>query len=427
MASFSFHLKDPKSENETHIRLHVNYGPNRLKVYTGEKIHPSNWDVSTKRARRSRKDFSEFPEFNSKLDDIEAKAKDVFRRYQNDNDQQTPPPAHLRKLIEIAIKRRDAEPEKMDFFTYFSNYIRNQKIRCDNEKRAYRDSIVKSYERSYDLLQEFSKIRRVEFEAITKDFYFSYMEFLRKKKGFRNNSIGNHVKRLKTVLNSATEEGYNKTLIFRSRDFKVLSEKTENFYLDEQELLILGSLDLDQTPGLERARDLFLLGAWTGLRSSDLNRLTGDHINYENEIITIEMKKTGATVSIPFLPEAKRIIEKYKGEGLPTFSNQVFNRHLKTLGEKLSKKIGELQITGERKGKDFSNLTSHTGRRSFCSNMYARRIDPERIMVISGHKTKSEFFKYIKVSPEDRVKMFMDDFNKSMDNTSEQSNLKIVS
>ena len=41
-------------------------------------------------------------------------------------------------------------------------------------------------------------------------------------------------------------------------------------------------------------------------------------------------------------------------------------------------------------------MSSHAGRRSFCTNFYNEGVSIAAIMSISGHQTENEFRKYIK-------------------------------
>jgi len=43
-------------------------------------------------------------------------------------------------------------------------------------------------------------------------------------------------------------------------------------------------------------------------------------------------------------------------------------------------------------------ISTHTGRRSFCTNTYNAGIPPHQIMTIYGHKSEKVFFNYIKAS-----------------------------
>ena len=42
-------------------------------------------------------------------------------------------------------------------------------------------------------------------------------------------------------------------------------------------------------------------------------------------------------------------------------------------------------------------MSSHTCRRSFCTNMYLSGFPVEELMQISGHKSPAAFMRYIKV------------------------------
>jgi len=46
-------------------------------------------------------------------------------------------------------------------------------------------------------------------------------------------------------------------------------------------------------------------------------------------------------------------------------------------------------------------IVTHTARRSGCTNMYLSGINPLDIMKLSGHRTMTEFLKYINVSKEE--------------------------
>ena len=45
-------------------------------------------------------------------------------------------------------------------------------------------------------------------------------------------------------------------------------------------------------------------------------------------------------------------------------------------------------------------ITSHTCRRSFCTNEFLAGTPVKLIMKISGHKKESDFYRYIKISAE---------------------------
>lgn len=300
----------------------------------------------------------------------------------------------------------------MDFFTFYDEFINGREIDyCLNrnikdpeeiKRLSFRDSAIPGYKRSRELLKEFSKSYRVDFDTINGSFRTKYIKFLQEKIKFEQNTIVRHFTLLKAVLNSATNEGINKTYIYKT--FKIKSQESYFMYLNETELEVLTGLDMREY--YTRIRDLFLVGCWSGLRYSDFSRLSPEMIDYDAEKIRIKTLKTGNPVTIPFLPELKVILLKYREKGLPSYKNQVMNKELKKIGEILETRIEELKLTKFIEKKDYSRISTHTARRSFCSNMFLRGIPPSDIMPISGHKTEREFLKYIRVSHEERADRF---------------------
>jgi integrase len=53
-------------------------------------------------------------------------------------------------------------------------------------------------------------------------------------------------------------------------------------------------------------------------------------------------------------------------------------------------------------------VSSHTARRSGCTNWYMADMSSEQIMKVSGHKTIAEFKKYIRVTDEEIVEELAD-------------------
>ncbi len=228
-----------------------------------------------------------------------------------------------------------------------------------------------------------------------------------RKKSFTANSVGKHIRILKLMLNEATTAGYNKTTTYSN--FHVFSEDIDSIYLSEEELTKLKKYDFSKHPYLEHTRDWFLLLAWTGSRFSDLERIT--HDNIKDGFITFRQQKTNNKVTIPLHPVVKEILDKYKYHLPKAISNQKFNDYIKEVG-KIAGIDNKESVTITRGGKRITEsyfkwelISSHAGRRSFCTNMYKRGLPTLMIMSISGHKTEKSFLKYIKVKHEEHAQM----------------------
>jgi site-specific recombinase XerD len=197
----------------------------------------------------------------------------------------------------------------------------------------------------------------------------------------------------------------------RNEDFKSFikpTEEAENVYLSTQELADLEKLDLSFNPAYDKVRDLFLIGCHTGLRMSDFSRLTSHHI--KEGFITIEQKKTKDNVVIPVHSVVKKILKKYNGDLPGAISGQKFNEYLKEICKKVPALTGNESKRQTRGGfktittlQKWKMISSHTARRSFCTNEYLKGTPALTIMKVSGHKTESSFLKYIKISSKEHA------------------------
>jgi len=181
------------------------------------------------------------------------------------------------------------------------------------------------------------------------------------------------------------------------------------------------TLDLSKNSRLDRVRDLFLVGSWTGLRFSDFTSIKSRDI--KGDYFHIQTQKTGQKVVIPINPVVKAIMEKYKDQYEnslpPEISNVKMNSYLKEIGRMMDElKVSE-GVTITKAGKTIYKkvekwelLTTHTARRSFATNMYRAGIPSITIMAITGHKTEKAFLRYIKVTPDEHAKLLMIHFQK---------------
>jgi integrase len=221
-------------------------------------------------------------------------------------------------------------------------------------------------------------------------------------------------------LNAATDAGVNKTFGFKSSRFKVVSEESDSIYLTEKELNDIYSFDFSENKRLEKVRDLFIVGSWTGLRFSDFTKLSEDHI--KEDFLEIETQKTGEKVVIPIHSIVKDIFKKYKNEiGLclpQPISNAKMNEYLKEIGKEITAKNKDISLNQDvittitRGGKKVSTrdkkydlITTHTARRSFASNLFLDGVPALTIMKITGHKTERAFLKYIKITLNENAKI----------------------
>lgn len=412
MADYKLYLKDKNSVKETQIRLHIHYRNKIAKVYIGEKIHPQHWNPSTQRAKQTKK-FPEHPEFNERLEDVILAGKRALKKLLKENDSVYPEPRILsqRTRIELGLEEGKAN---IGIYEYFDKRIREEEIRLNAKGiKPDRSSYPKSLKRTKELLKEYENNSgsRLTFDSITLEFYYNFVAYMKDNQGYKVNSMGKYIKYVKSIMKTSHAEGLHNNKAYSHPKFKILEEEVDTVYMDVDDLNLLESLNLKGFPGLERARDLFLVASWTGLRFSDLQNLTIDQLQGNN--IVIRTQKTDKEVVIPVFPIVKNILIKYKDSGLPRITNQALNRSLKDLGLKLEEASNLKGITFNVS--KFNRITTHTARRSFATNLY-HIVPIELIMSVTGHKTQKEFYKYIRVTPKENADKIRQYFPSLMNN-----------
>ena len=136
--------------------------------------------------------------------------------------------------------------------------------------------------------------------------------------------------------------------------------------------------------GMKLSRDWFIIASQTGLRYSDWHSLAEAKMvpadgGFDLHITT---KKTGAKVVIPVSRLLYRVLKEYDFSPPAPPSNQKFNENLKEIAKKAKIK---------------KPISSHSGRKSFCTVQYRKGVPVPWIMKISGHRTEKEFYRYIGV------------------------------
>lgn len=426
-----FFLKTPKADQSS-IKCVFCYNGSQLYYYERKLSVPTKfWNKNSQRVKETIA-FKEHGRINESLEAIEAITIDAYRRFKNEKGRE---PEH-EELKSIIKERRGVSPipenkpiELMDFIRTFIEDAKAGKHVNHNTSKPVKDVTIRTYQQTHKLLEVYSKAKRkkLDFDQINTAFHKDFVHFLtheyrsaETEKPFKPNTVGKHITNLKTFMNNAFEMKLTTNQDFKLKGFRVPSENVDKIYLNKEELTALTELDLSNNKRLEKARDSFILGCHTGLRISDLKRLSQEHIiEYKGEkIIQIEMRKTEKPVRIPINEEVKKIIKKYKADtGLlfPKFmSDQKCNDYIKeaaAMVEVLNKPIAmNTTESGKRieiKIPKSQLITNHTARRSFATNLALEGAPFHAIMQLTGHKTEKAFLRYIKINGYDAIDLIL--------------------
>jgi len=403
MAKIKFFIRTSnKGKKPDFANIRVRFSNGRqfdLTAKINKEIKPTFWNYEKGNVRH-KAEFIEADNFQNKLDELK---KFIETEYSNTPDKTKINKDWLNKTID-----KNYNPDKYlqtdTLFDYIQDFINNSHKRINLKTgNPVTYKMRREYIVTFNYLKEYArKYKKPDFIDIDMEFYNQFVDLLRNK-SLQTNTIGKKIQTLKIFLNDATENGKNHYAKYKSRKFKTLSEDSDNFHLSKAELKQFYDYDFSNKPYLERVRDLFIVGCWTGLRYSDLNKITPDNI--KGEIIELKQQKTGGKVVIPLYSTVKEILRKYDGKLPKPISNQKYNDYLK-----IAAKLAGLNETfvkttttnGMKHDKTYYKhdlISSHTARRSFCTNAYDDNIPTLSIMSISGHRTEFAFLKYIKMGP----------------------------
>lgn len=317
-----------------------------------------------------------------------------------------------KKIKHIETFTDSPEPSKNNLLAkYWDSFIERAKNgEVNHNGKPYKKRAIIAYKKCLNAFIAFEKEKkhRYTFDEIDKGFYDTYVAYMREE-GKMQNTIGERVKNLKALMHRSYEEGLHSNLAFRS--FVMPSEEVDNIYLTETELDSLYNAEFkDGNAMLDKYRDLFLVGCYTGLRWEDYKSIRKEDFTTSpkgNPVLVVRTAKTGTRVVIPFIwKHLEDILEKYD-YSLPKVSEQKFNQNIKVAclnaGIKTPVVITSGKYAREEPYEKWELVSSHTARRSACTNMFLRGIPTIAIMKISGHKKESTFMKYIKVSAEENA------------------------
>jgi integrase len=402
-----FDLKGSKtSKKKLSIRLIFRINGEKYSYYVGHTILPEFWNYKKQEAKPD-VGFLDSVVINNALD-ATAKAFDKAK-YQLLKENIPVTRDAIIGLMDETLGRCTAPTN--DFWGFVEQFIKSSSGRVNARTGEEIKSLtIQKYKDIRNILQRFETYdnRKMRFETINVEWFDRFNRWCTKE-GYAVNTIDKAVKVMKVWLNTAVRQKVTKC-----RDYeyiKTRSQPTTKTYLTDDELLKIYNAKLS-CEKYENARDLFLLGCYTGLRYSDTSTIERGHIKEKEGKrgrISIHQAKTGTLVTISMHPILKDILEKRNWSPPRSLSNQKLNEYIK----QVCKEAGitepvEIQTTkaGVRKKEikpKWMLMSSHTARRSFASNLYRERVPMKSIMKLTGHRTIQSFMSYIQLTDDEHL------------------------
>ena len=253
---------------------------------------------------------------------------------------------------------------------------------------------------------EFIKLNYQQNDMDLKDlrlrFVTEFEHFLLTTQIINTNTAHKYIKHLKKVVNMAV--GLDWMMKNPFTQFKCIYVSPERQVLNQDELdkLIWKEIENER---IAKVRDVFLFCCYTGFAYADVFQFDHDAVikGLDGEYwISKNRQKTGIKESVPLLPIALEIIERYREDEycltfnklLPVNSNQKYNVYLKELAD----------ICGINK-----HLTSHIARHTFATTVtLSNGVPIETVSSMLGHtniKTTQIYAKVVEQKVSEDMKL----------------------
>lgn len=434
MANIEFNIFSKKEP----INLNIRFYHNKIDCNAKTNIFIFNDDFRYRRISKGKRSDRTIDITNDSIREKVGKLrKNVFDKFIEDF-----PKGELINqnwLIKIINEFHERPEGENDYRYYFVPFAEQQieeiqkKINPKTGKLLDPKTITR-YKYTLNIIKYFQEYTKIKLRTadINLEFHNNFLYFTKEECSYSNTTIEKFLKHIRFFVKIAKEKGFKTNQEAESDKFTIKKDETIDTYLNEKEIELIYNYNLSDNDRLDKVRDLFIAGLWTGLRISDLKRINDFDIS-NNRIKIIETEKTNSFIEIPIHPQLEQIIKKRNGE-LPEISDQRFNEYVKELCELVG--INEVILGSiknpntNRKEKGyypkFKLISSHTCRRSFASNHYGE-LDDKTIMAITGHRNHSQFLDYVKTSKREHAEKLEEYSKKQEELKQTTSKLKIVS
>jgi site-specific recombinase XerD len=294
--------KDKKGEAPVYLRITLN--GERAEISTDRRVNPDLWDKASERVT-GRSEPARI--INTALNNLVSKVEKYFNSYDMRDE--------LVSVQQIIAELKGKSHNQMTLIKAFEFYNTRLEELIGSD---YSYNTVKSYASALNNLKEFleKSLNKTDIRLCDLDKLFieSYDTFLKSVKGMNHNSAAKNLKILYCIINKAISYKWITKNPFKGYSFGYVNPSRSYLTEDEIDALYRKEFTIKR---LARVRDVFIFQVYTGLSYADMADLTEDNIKIGidgKRWIVIHRKKTGTRSSIPILPRAQEILDKYKAD-----------------------------------------------------------------------------------------------------------------
>lgn len=347
------------------LNCRITLNKERKQFTTGLFVNPNYWENKLQKVNTQ---DANYKFINAQIEQIQIKINNIVLVFQLQNRDCTLDTIY-NKYIGVEIKKKEY------VLSYYKQYLSKIKKLVGLE---IKDNTYNKFVYVGNHLEAFLKwkFKKTDFslEELNQQFLDDFDYYLKTEKKQSQITINKTIQRLRTPIKQAISEGYLDRDPFILHKTKTVRKTV--IFLTTEELKTLEETVFQQKR-LSAIQDLFIFCCYTGLAYNEMSNLKSKHIIIGFDSMNwIQMKreKTQREISIPILPKAQIIIDKYSKNNVlifPSISNQKFNSYLK--------EIADISGIGKR-------LTHHVARKTFASTVLLYNDVPmEIVSELLGH------------------------------------------
>ena len=329
-----------------------------MRISTGIYCMPDEWDGSMPTAKHKQAKLRRMlVEVEDMVYHIEGRVTDK----------------ELRRRVENVLGlRENAEDTLIDYIRQYAELAKAKKTKA---LYLHTSKIVEEYD------------ARVTYGTVDRRWIESFDKWMEAKKGLKTNTRSIHLRNMRTVFNWGIDNEYTTNYPFRKNTIKKEETKKKALSVDVVRKLLAYVPHKDCQSHIIY-RDIFLLMIYLrGINISDLMELR--HEDVQEGRIEYRRNKTGILYSVKIEPEAKEILNKYKGK-VYLLNLSETNKYFSTAINRMLKKIGDVKIEGKG-GKHVitpllpSDVSSNSARHTWATLAVEADMSKEIVSLGLGH------------------------------------------
>ena len=370
-----FYLNKKKSKKENvQLYIRIVIDQKRAEIATTHFIPISVWNQKTRKIKPS---FKKATFLNAYIDKVINDINQIFIQE-----------ASLGNIVSsvdiknkyLGIDKKTTQKTILDALDYHNNKMEEKVKIGQTAKKTYTRYVI-TKKKVIAFMKHQYKIKDKPLSELRLRFATEFEHYLLTQDNLHTNTAHKYIKNLKTVMNMSVGLDWISSNPFKNFRCSYIAPKREVLTQDEVDRIRFKEIDI---PRLAEVRDVFIFCCYTGFAYADIYEFEYDAIIKGidgGSWLKTNRKKTGVKESVPLLPVALEIIEKYrehpyclnKNRLLPVNSNQRYNGYLKEIAD----------ICGVSK-----KITSHIARHTFATTItLSNGVPIETVSSMLGHSS----------------------------------------